>query len=663
MLISKIAVENVRSFLDRQEMPVDGPISIIVGPNGGGKTNLLDVVVTMLRRYLLATRYPEQVNRGNGVFAWQLSNNDALTNLVLEKHKSAPDKPQIIEATIEVTETDITNMRRIRDEGSEIKNALNREWLVDPWAATNAWDIGAIQPKSQITYIWRDGHFQHPSDPIAQYFLQYLQLFEFDNDCRYQLKRETLQLPMIYLPVNRSHVGFQSRVALSNFSDTAQKKQLDTMTSRQGGGNIVTLAIGRLGKRYRLMETSDNVSVKTAFYADEQLKKLSAALKDLGYTWCLETINPDTNEYDVALTKQGTKFLASAASSGERELLTYLFAIYALNVRDALVLVDEPELHLHPRWQKALLTLFERMAKETGNQFVMATHSATFISPSSIQYVSRVYIEEQKSRIIRLKATHLPNSKHLFNIINSQNNERLFFCDRVILVEGLSDRLFFEKLLRLKGAENRSEVVEIISVGGKGLFASYEKVLNACHVPYQIVADRDYIEQVGTGEIKSLFRVNAREIKNDVIENVASMDAEAMVARIEEAMASADWSDARNIWDYIKSRRRTLKSELSEAEGAQLEAFLAQKRAEGLHILSKGALEDYLPAGFRNKDIEKLINFLEKPDFWDQLPQPQRGEIEAIVQCILTEPQAPVTALPVSTAKEEPPASDAAHHT
>lgn len=51
------------------------------------------------------------------------------------------------------------------------------------------------------------------------------------------------------------------------------------------------------------------------------------------------------------------KFLASAASSGERELLTYLFAIYALNVRDALVLVDEPELHLHPRWQKALLTL------------------------------------------------------------------------------------------------------------------------------------------------------------------------------------------------------------------------------------------------------------------------------------------------------------------
>lgn len=56
MLLKKITIENVRSFLDRREMDFDGPISIIIGPNGGGKTNLLDVVNTMLRRYLFATR-------------------------------------------------------------------------------------------------------------------------------------------------------------------------------------------------------------------------------------------------------------------------------------------------------------------------------------------------------------------------------------------------------------------------------------------------------------------------------------------------------------------------------------------------------------------------------------------------------------------------------
>jgi len=150
----------------------------------------------------------------------------------------------------------------------------------------------------------------------------------------------------------------------------------------------------------------------------------------------------------MRLSKQGSSFRVGAASSGERELLTYLFAIYALNVRDALIVVDEPELHLHPRWQRTLLTMFERLADETGNQFMMATHSPVFVSPSSIQYVSRVYADNQRSRVVRLGDSGLPEPKHLFGIVNSQNNERVFFADLVVLVEGISDRIFFEVLLR-----------------------------------------------------------------------------------------------------------------------------------------------------------------------------------------------------------------------
>ncbi|HAT8810715.1 TPA: AAA family ATPase, partial [Legionella pneumophila] len=52
MRIKRLEVENVRSFLDKAELILDGKISIIIGPNGGGKTNLLDILVIMLRRYL-----------------------------------------------------------------------------------------------------------------------------------------------------------------------------------------------------------------------------------------------------------------------------------------------------------------------------------------------------------------------------------------------------------------------------------------------------------------------------------------------------------------------------------------------------------------------------------------------------------------------------------
>lgn len=635
MLIRKLALQNVRSFLDREELTLDGSISIIIGPNGGGKTNLLDTLVTMLRRYLLATRYPEQISFGNGKTAYQLGPNHGLTSLTLEKHATAPDLPQQVELTVSVSSTDLANMRRIKEEAKDIEAGQKLNFHVSPWATTEGWDVDGFEQGDLLTYVWKDGDLVAPTDKKSIDFLEYLQLFEYDNDCRSKLKREALQLPMIYLPVHRASAGFSSRVALSGFNDLDQKRQLDATNSRSGGTNIVSLAVGRLGKRYRALELDDNTSVKKAFYEDDRLKALTEALSELGYTWKLDTINPDTNEYDVILTKQGTDFAAGAASSGERELLTYLFAIYSLNVRDAVIVVDEPELHLHPRWQKILFSLFERLASETGNQFVLATHSPTFISPASIQYVSRVYIEDQKSRIIRLNSTGLPNAKHLFNIVNSQNNERIFFSDQVVLVEGLSDRMFFEKVFDKLGRTASRNVLEVISVGGKYLFDAYAKLLNACHVETTIIADLDYVEQIGDGDLKSLFKIDNANIKKDVIDNIGSMDAASLVMRIDEAMVSGNWQDAKDVWAYIKSRQMKLVPELSAPNREKLDAFIATSADAGVHILSKGALEAYLPEGYRNKNLEKLISLLEKADFWDFLPTPQRDEIETIGKAVL----------------------------
>jgi predicted ATPase len=279
--------------------------------------------------------------------------------------------------------------------------------------------------------------------------------FEGDNTLRSHAGTATLQLPMIYLPVNRAANGFNSAVGLSGYNDYDQKRQSDATSSRSGS-NIVSLAIGRMAQRFRLLQEDSNIDARTKFRDDDSLKELSTELEALGYTWELVTIDPLNNSYDIRLTKQGSSFLVSAASSGERELLTYLFAIFTLNVRNALIIVDEPELHLHPRWQTALFALFEKLSKSTGNQFVIATHSPTFISPASIQYVSRIYSEKQQSEIVRLSGASLPNAKHLFNIVNSENNERVFFTDTVVLVEGLHDRIVFERVLEIMAKNTAS---------------------------------------------------------------------------------------------------------------------------------------------------------------------------------------------------------------
>ncbi|OJU51457.1 MAG: chromosome segregation protein SMC [Mesorhizobium sp. 61-13] len=637
MQIRRLALENVRSFLDRREISFDGQISILIGPNGGGKTNLLDTLVIMLRRYILNAPYYRHTPTADEPDRWQEEYNDQLNQLFFEKNSAGAALDQVIELELEITQDDIDNMRLIQADAGKVLAAQKRRFNINPWQGVEDWEVAAIVPGARVVAIWKNGTIVQPPEAWEQHFLKYLHIFETDNNFRAEAGMSTLRMPLVYLPVSRAASGFSSSVGLSGYNDVDQKRSSDAASSKSGS-YVIPLAIGRLARKYRLLQEQSNIEVKDTFYNDENLIALSSDLRDLNYSWELVTVDPLTNTYDVRLTKQGSTFLVGAASSGERELLTYLFAIYALNVRNALIIVDEPELHLHPRWQSALFGLFEKLSKTTGNQFVLATHSPTFISPASIQYVSRVFSENQKSDIVRLNSTELPNAKHLFNVVNSQNNERVFFTDKVILVEGLSDRIVFEKVLEIVAKQNGIQGIpslEVVSVGGKGLFAAYQQLLKACHVKWVVIADLDYIEQVGSGDVKKLFVLNADEIKSDVITNLKSLDGAALVERIEEALNSGDWKDAKDLWAYIKSHRVRLRADLDAADQAVLDAFIAAKEAENIFILARGALENYLPEGHKSKDMNALIAFVTSDDFWNQLPPEPRADLEHIAKAIL----------------------------
>lgn len=635
MLIKRVAVENVRSFLDRAELMLDGPLTIVIGPNGGGKTNLLDTIVIMLRRHLFASMYAAPAPTAELPNRHEFRPNDVLNNMILEHHSRGAGRPQIIEIEVEVTLRDLENMRSMQNDAERLTKLASKKYINFNLVVAELWKLEEISVGTRFVYGIVNGALQGAENASASFFLQYLKMFEMDGTLREEFELAPLATPLVYLPVNRSASAFQSSVELAGYDAFETKRHSDAASSRSHT-TIVNLAIGRLAQKYRMLLEKDKGIAASEFRDDVNLKELTKLLGELGYEWTLETINPLKNQYDIRLKKQGSSFLVGAASSGERELLTYLFAIFALNVRDALIIVDEPELHLHPKWQKILLQLFIRLSHSTGNQFLLATHSPTFVSPESIQYVSRVFSHQQKSHILRLNTIVLPEAKHLLNIVNSQNNERLFFADEVVLVEGLSDRMFFEAVFDRHGRSSSSRLIlEVISVGGKGLFEAYTKVLRACEIRYSIISDLDYVEQVGSSEIKDLFRINIQEIKTDVIENVKSHDGDTLVQAIEQALSRGSWEHATQVWAYIKARRRKLRKDMSVEHAAALDAFLVSKRSEQVYILSLGALEAYLPTGHGSKDLDKLIQLLAQDDFWEQLPQCGKTELEIIVKNLL----------------------------
>jgi putative ATP-dependent endonuclease of the OLD family len=164
----------------------------------------------------------------------------------------------------------------------------------------------------------------------------------------------------------------------------------------------------------------------------------------------------------------------------------------------------------------------------------------------------------------------------------------------------------------------------------------YEKLLRACEVPYVVIADRDYVEEIGTESVRKLFAVDTRAVKRDIL-SPRSVDGSTFVSTIDTALETGEWEHAKQVWSYIKHRRTQLRQPLDESEQAEFCSFVEARRLDGVHILKRGALEQYLPEGYRSKekDLQKLISFLSNADFWDRLDDISKMELDTIANAVV----------------------------
>ena len=75
----------------------------------------------------------------------------------------------------------------------------------------------------------------------------------------------------------------------------------------------------------------------------------------------------------LILKKHGTEYDLLQTSSGEHQILRILVGLTAETAKNSIVLIDEVELHLHPTWQKRLIHVLRR--DSANNQYIFTTHS------------------------------------------------------------------------------------------------------------------------------------------------------------------------------------------------------------------------------------------------------------------------------------------------
>ncbi|MGV8983895.1 AAA family ATPase [Clostridium sp.] len=83
---------------------------------------------------------------------------------------------------------------------------------------------------------------------------------------------------------------------------------------------------------------------------------------------------------------------ADQLSAGEKQIFFRGGALLQLNLQNSIILIDEPELSLHPEWQQNILDFYRNIGNN--NQIIIATHSPHIVSSCKKEEI-RVLIKEE----------------------------------------------------------------------------------------------------------------------------------------------------------------------------------------------------------------------------------------------------------------------------
>jgi len=209
--------------------------------------------------------------------------------------------------------------------------------------------------------------------------------------------------------------------------------------------------------------------IDRAFAMDKPSKAL-AELQDyiakifngLKLTFNLSRI--DYNKKEVLFKdKNGIEFDIDKLSTGEKTLLSKVLYLYFEGYKDKVILIDEPELSLHPSWQNRVLKIYENFAIKNNCQIIIATHSPHIIGSAKPEYLRVLKKVEDKIEVMQYTQSYgLEFNKILTDIMGAETrvsdvSEQLSKIKSIIIQNDFDSDEFKEiwsDLENLIGADN-----------------------------------------------------------------------------------------------------------------------------------------------------------------------------------------------------------------
>lgn len=520
MKIRELKISNILSFkycddiTNATKITFDDNLNIFIGENGAGKSTALEVINFLFKKVLFTQFNINQdlYSRKNTLSVadrkqiLSSANNQSFTDFRLDPNWNTENNAQKIQLLIELDEIDKANINHL------IANKEKLNTFISSYTNYSTTPGTAIQSTYtiEVTLDKNGRSFStnispNASDPGYLYLVNYnfyKELVNFYNFENPQDQIAPLYESFTLIGGYRNYQAFNPAVSLQGSSAAQQIQQIRTQEyskslnanelSEPSIFNLVRLRVA--GKHFEIYgEESKGTDCEKEANDQEFLVKINKKLKLVNLEVKIEFTNKQKwgysfQFYDLKRKKPLTDI--NSLSAGQKAIIHLLFEAYGRgDLKGGLVIIDEPEIHLHYQFQNEYLHVIDEINKEQKCQYVLVTHSESLINSITIHKVKRFALDEDNNTVIKTPNLST-DQKTLIKILDNTRSTYAFFAKKVLLVEGETDRYFFKAALQeIRNSLNQE--IAILDIMGKRNYSEWKSFFEEFGLSVYFIGDLD----------------------------------------------------------------------------------------------------------------------------------------------------------------------------
>lgn len=520
MRICQLQLSNILSFPyvenidDALEISFDSKLNIIIGGNGSGKSTVLEAINFIFKRVLFKPYQFYENSFKNTSLALQADT--FRIDPEMQKYKSyfrlnpnwdTEAKAQTIKVTVELDDIDKENINILVGRNGDLTTLAARytRSTFPQFANIN----GNEKIELNVQLHKDDDNFTISQQGIRPDILAYLTDYELLREL-ILLYNSTAKPGDIITPLTdtftmlsafRNYFSFSASTSL-NQDPRAQLRGLRHSNYNRGlnisdGSEPTVFSVVKIklaSHQFELMQGKKTLDESiSATNKLDLIKQINGKLKIINLKCSIKLVDARSWSYIFEFYDTKHKRVLgdiNQLSAGQKSIIHLIFEAYGRDAkRGGVVIIDEPEIHLHYQFQYEYLRIMQDIINDQSVQYVLVTHSDGFISYDTAQYIKRFSLDAKRHSVI-----HKPNitvtEKDLVRTLDNKQSARVLFGNKVILVEGQDDRYFFRAVLDDVHPEVRQEI-SVYDCGSRDFIPTWKNFFEMFGITVYQIKDLD----------------------------------------------------------------------------------------------------------------------------------------------------------------------------